>query len=97
MQVNRVTLNQSRLERLNTHTVECWSTVQKDRVILDHLLQDIPDLFVLTLKHLFRRLDRVCVAHLFQLANNEWLEQLQSDLLRQTTLVQFQTWTHNDH
>ena len=54
MQVNRVTLDQSRLERLNSHTVQRRSTVEQHRMILDHLLQDIPDLFVLTLQHLFR-------------------------------------------
>ena len=96
MQVDRIALDQYRLERLDTHSVKRRSTIQQDRVILDHFLQDIPNLFVLALQHLLGALDRIGVALLFQLANDEWLEQFQSNLLRQTTLVQFQSRTHHD-
>ena len=82
VQVDRVTFNQRRFERLDSHPMQRRSTVQQNRVVLNHLLKDIPNLFVLPLKHLLRGLDRIGVPHLFEPANNERLEQLKRDLLR---------------
>ena len=52
VKMDRVAFDKSRFERLNTHPVQCRSTVKQDRVVLNHLLKDIPNFFVLTLKHL---------------------------------------------
>ncbi len=76
MQVNRVAFNQCWLETLNTHAVKRGSTVEKNRVILNHLLENIPHLFVLALQHLLCAFYRVGMAELFQTTNDKRLEQL---------------------
>ena len=97
VQVNRVTFHQDRLKRLNTHPVQRRSTVKHYGVVANDLFENIPNLFVLPLKHFLGGLDRVGVTEFFQFANDERLEQFQRDLLWQTTLVQLQTSTNNDH
>ena len=96
VQVNRVAFDQCRFERLDSHSVQRRSTVQKHRVIANHLLQDIPNFFVLALKHFLGGLDRVGVTEFFQATNDERLVQFQRDLLWQTALVQFQSRSNND-
>ena len=76
--------DQSRLESLNSHPVQCGGSVEQDWVIRDHLLENVPDFFVLSLEHFLRRLDRVGVAELFESTNDERLVQFQRDLLRQS-------------
>ena len=82
MQVDRVTFDQYRLKRLNTHSVQGWCTIQQDGVILDHRFQDVPDLFIFTLKHLLGALDRIRVAHFLELADDERLIEFECDFLR---------------
>ena len=96
VQVNRVTFDKDRLKRLNTHPVQRRCTVEHYRVVANDLLENIPNLFVLPLQHFLGGLNRVGVTKFFELANDERLEQFQRDLLRQTTLMQFQTSTNND-
>ncbi len=43
------TLNENRLERLNAKTVKCRGTVQKNRMLADHLIENIPNLGTLFL------------------------------------------------
>ena len=73
VQVNRVTFNQDRLKRLDPHAVKRRSTIQHDWMVTNHLLKDIPNLFVFTLKHFLGAFDRVGVAQFFELTNNERL------------------------
>ena len=95
--LDRVPFHQDRLERLNPDAVQRRCPVQQHGVILDHLVQDVPDLFVLALQHALGRLDRVGVAEFLQPANHERLEQFQSDLLRQAALIQRHFGTDDDH
>ncbi len=44
VQADRVALDEHRLERLDAHAVERRRAVQQDRVVLDHLFEDVPDL-----------------------------------------------------
>ncbi len=97
VQTNRVSFHQRRLKRLNTDSVQRWSTVQKNRVIANHVVQNVPHIFITTLKHALGTLDRVGVAKILQTANHEWLEQLKSNLLWKTTLMQLQFRTNDDH
>ena len=94
---DRVALDQHRLERLNSHPVQRRGTVQQHRVLVDHLLQDVPDFRVPSLQHALGALDRVRQAVLLELANDERLVQLQRDLLGQAALVQLQLRTDHDH
>ena len=66
-------------------------------MILDHLLEDIPDLLDLPLEHLLGRLDRVGVAELAEPADDERLEQLERDLLGQAALVEPEVGADDDH
>ena len=65
-------------------------------MLLDDLVQDVPDLVNLLLDHLLRGLDRVDEATLFELVVDEGLEELESHLLGDTALVQTKLWTDND-
>ena len=92
-----VALHQNRLEALNAHAVQRRGPVQQHGVVLDHGLEDVPDLLVLPLEHLLRALDRVRMPQFLQLADDERLVEFQRDLLRQTALVQFQVGADHDH
>ena len=85
-----ITLDQYRLESLDSHTVKSRRTVQHHRVTLSHLFENVPNLIVLALQHLLRALDGIGITEFLEPANNERLEKLQSDLLGQSTLVQLQ-------
>ena len=95
--LNRITFDENRLECLDTHPVKGGCPVQHHRVPLGHLFEDVPNLIIFTLKHLLGALDGIGVTELFEPANNKGLEQLESDLLRQSALVKFQLWTNRDH
>jgi hypothetical protein len=93
---DRVAFDQHRLEGLDAHAVQRRRAVQQHRVLVDHLFEDVPHLFVLALEHLLRRLDRVGVAELLEAADDERLEQLERDLLGQAALVQLELGTDDD-
>ena len=71
--------------------------VQHDRVLADHLFEDIPDLGALLLHHALGSLDGRRQPIEFELGVDERLEQLQRHLLRDTALVQLQRRAHHDH
>ena len=97
VQVNGVSFNQSWLKRLNTHAVQCGSTIQQHGVICDHLLKDVPDFLILAFQHFLGRLDRISVTEFFQSSNDKRLIEFKRNFLGQTTLVQFQSRTNNNH
>ncbi len=97
MNPDRVALDQRRFERLDPHPVQGRGTVQQHRVVGDHLVQNVPDVLVLSFQHPLGTLDRVGMPQFLQATNHERLEQLQSNLLRQTALVQLQLGTDDDH
>ncbi len=57
-------------------------TIQKNRMVLDDLFEDIPNLLVLALEHLLSALNGVRMSQFLQAADNEGLVQFQSDLFR---------------
>ncbi len=91
-----VAFDQHRLERLDANAVKRRRAVEQHRVVLDDLFEDVPDLLILALQHLLGRLDGVGVAEFLQATDDERLEQLKRDDLRQTTLVQTQIRTNDD-
>ena len=92
-----VAFDEDRLERLDAHPVQGRGAIQEDRVILDHLLEDVPDLLDLPLEHLLGRLDRVGVAELAEPADDERLEEFEGDLLGQAALVEPEVRPDHDH
>src|SRR5687767_12898188 len=89
--------NQHRLKRLNTKAVKSWRAVQKDWMLANHFFENVPDHRLLTFNHFSRLLDSCCMALLFQLVIDKRLKQLERHLLRQTTLMEFQLGTNDDH
>ena len=57
MQLDRLALDQGRLERLDAQAVQRRRAVEQHRMLADDLVQDIPDLRLLLLDELLRLLD----------------------------------------
>ena len=77
-----LTFHQHRLKCLDAQTVQGWSAVQKNRVILNYLFEDVPNDRFLRFHHFFRLLDGGAVTGLFEPVIDERLEQLERHLLR---------------
>ncbi len=90
VQADGVALDKHRLKGLDAHSVERRCPVEHHRVTRDDLLQDVPDVLVLALKHALGRLDGIGQGQLLEAPDDEGLEQLQRDLLGQATLLQAQ-------
>ena len=97
MQLDGLALDQHRLERLDAKSVQRRSTVQHNRMLLDHAFQHIPDLRSHLLDHALRILDIMGVTLLNQFLHDERFEQLQRHLLRQTALIEFQLRSDDDY
>ena len=96
MNLDRISFDEHWLESLDTHSMECWSTIQKHWMILRDLFENVPDFGSSTLKHSLGTLDRVCKTMFLQLADNERLEQFKRDLLWKSALPEFQFWSDDD-
>ena len=97
MDLDRLALDQDRLKGLDSESVERRRAVEQHRMVLDHLLKDIPDVVVLLLDLLLGLLDRRGVAFGLQAVVDEWLEEFQRHLLRQPALVKLQFRPDDDH
>ena len=97
VQLNRLAFDQHGLERLNAETVQGRCAVQEHGMLADHLGEDVPHLGGFPLHHLLGSLDRGRHAARLELAEDEWLEQFQRHLLRQTALMQAQRGTDHNH
>src|SRR4051812_212531 len=95
--LDRLALDEHRLERLQAEAVERGSTVQQHGVLLDDLLQHVPDLGDHRVDHLLGRLDVLHRLALDEPSHDERLEQLEGHQLRQTALVQPQRRAGHDH
>ena len=73
MKLDCLALNHLRLECLNTQTVKCRRTVQKNRVTLHYMLQNIPNDWLATVNNLLCRLYSLNDTALYELANDKWL------------------------
>ena len=89
-------LDEDRNERLDAEAVERGRSVQQDRVVLDDLFEDVPDLGADALDDALGALDVVREALLDQLPHDERLEQLERHLLGQSALVELQVRTDDD-
>ena len=76
--------------------VEGRGAVQQDRVVLDDLFEDVPDLGPDALDDALGALDVVGEALLDQLAHDERLEQLEGHLLGQAALVELELRADHD-
>ena len=96
MQLDRLALDQRRLEGLDAEAVQRRRAVQQHRMLADHLVEDIPDLRLLLLHQLLRLLDGRGESLRLEPRVDERLEQLERHLLRQAALVQLQLRADHD-
>ena len=97
VELDGTAIHQFGFEGLNAETVQRWSTVQHDRVTIDHLLQNLHHLIIGTLDEFLCRLDVVNDVLTDQAVNHERLEQLDRHLLGQAALMHLQLRTNHDH
>src|SRR5947207_1785450 len=90
MDLDRLALDEHRLEGLDAEAVQRGCPVQEDRVLRDHLLEDVPDLGRHRVDVLLRRLDVLDGLPLDEPAHDERLEELERHQLRQAALVQLE-------
>src|SRR4051812_16555038 len=96
MDPDRLAFDQHRLERLDAQAVQRRRAVQKNGMLADDFLEDVPHFRPLLLDHLLRLLDRGDETALFELVIDERLEQLERHLLGKTALVQLQLGADDD-
>ena len=97
VQLDRLALDQHRLEGLDAEAVQRRRAVQQHRMLADHLVEDVPDLRALLLDELLRLLDGGAEALGVEPRVDERLEQLERHLLRQAALVQLELGAGHDH
>src|SRR5262249_54355695 len=95
--LDRVSFDENRLESLNPHSVESRSAVQEDGMLVNDVIENVPDLLVLSLEHLLGALDGVRVAQLFEPSNDEGLVELERYLLGKTALVNLELGADGYH
>ncbi len=96
VQLDRLALDQYRLESLDAEAVQRGRAVQHHRVLADHVFEDVPDLGHFLLDQALGRLDGGGEPQQLQLVEDEGLEELERHLLRQAALVQLQLRAHDD-
>src|SRR5699024_10062238 len=96
VQLNSLTFDQLWFESLNTQAVQGWCAVQKNWVLRNSFFQNVPNLWTLALNHALCGLNVLRIVVFHQTLHDEWLEQLQSHQLRQTTLMQLELRTNNN-
>ena len=75
VELNRLTLDQDRLKRLNTQSMQCWRAVQHHRMLANNAGQNVPYIGCFAFNHLFCSFDGRCQLHLFELAEDERLKE----------------------
>src|SRR5260370_15544869 len=88
MELDCLTLDEHRLECLDTKPMERRGALPKPWMLADNIIEDVPDILAFFLDHLLGALDASDVALLFELAVDERLEQLERHLLRQAALME---------
>ena len=86
--LDRLALDQHRLERLDAQAVERRRAVEEHGVLVDDLLEHVPDLGNHRVHHLLGGLDVLDLLALDEPGHDERLEQLQGHQLRQAALVE---------
>ena len=88
VKLNSLALDHAGLECLNTQSVQRWSTVQKYRVALHHVLKDVPNNRFALVDDFLSRLYRLDNAALNELAHDKRLVELGRHVFRKTAFVQ---------
>ena len=95
--LDRLALDEHRLEGLDAEAVERGRPVEEDRVLLDHLVEHVPDLGATSLDHPLRGLDVRRDLDIDEALHHEGLEELERHLLGQAALVELERRADDDH
>ena len=90
-------LNKYRLKCLNTESVKCRRTVEKNRVTLDYNFKCIPNLVLCTLNCFSCSLNIDNSLSFYKAFHNKRFEKLNSHFLRKTALVHLKFRAYNDN
>src|ERR1700733_9897349 len=96
MQLDRLALDELRLEGLNAEPVQRRGAVQHHRMFADDLIEDIPNFRLLFLDQLLRLLHGCREALGVETRIDERLEEFERHLLRQAALMQLELRTDDD-
>src|SRR5438067_1872207 len=96
MHLDRFALHEHGLERLETQAVERRRAVEQHGVLLDDLLEHVPDLRDHRVDHLLGRLDVLDGLALDEAGHDERLEQLEGHQLRQAALMELEARAGHD-
>ena len=97
MELDGLAFDEHGLESLDPEPVQSRSAVEKDGVLTDHFVENVPNLLLLLLHKLLRLLDRGREIPLLELRVDERLEQLERHFLRKAALVKLEFGTRDDH
>src|SRR5260370_15956290 len=97
MELNGLSVDQDRLERLDAEAVERRRAVEQHRVLANDFVEDVPDLRFFLFDQLLRLLDRRREALGIEPRIDERLEQFERHILRQAALMQLALRTDDDH
>ncbi len=95
--LDRLALDEQRLERLDAQAVQRGRAVEQHGVLVDDLLEHVPHLADHRVDHLLGGLDVLRGLALDQARHDERLEQLERHDLGQPALVQLQVGAGDDH
>ena len=97
MQLDRLAFDQHRLERLNAKAMQGGRTIEHDRMLANHLVEDVPNLRFFLFDQLLGLLDRGGQALGVEARVDERLEQFERHLLGQAALMQLEFGADHDH
>src|ERR1700676_2218830 len=96
MEMDRLPLDEDRLEGLNAQTMQRRRAVEQHWMLANHLGEDVPHLGTDAFDHSLRALDVVRLTAVNELLHHERLEELERHLFGQTALMQFQMGADDD-
>ena len=94
--LDRLALDEQRLERLDAESVQRGRAVEQHGVLVDDLLEHVPDLADHRVDHLLGGLDVLRGLALDEAGHDERLEELERHDLRQAALVQLEVGARHD-
>ncbi len=97
MELDRFSFHQNRLESLDTESMQSRRTIEQHRMLLNDIIQNVPNLWADFFHHSLRAFDIMRHSILNQPLHDERLEQFQSHLFRQAALIEFQFRANNDN
>ena len=97
VKLDRLALDQHRLERLDAETMERRRAVEQHGMLADHLVEDVPHFLALFFDPLLGLLEGHRQTLGVEARVDERLEQLERHLLRQAALMELQFRTGDDH